>query len=91
MRPGDVIPEHGDTFQRFCKLYDISDIRQITRYIVFLETWQSGHYLEIDGAPISLWSAGEWVSWNGSTKHTAANLGSTNRYTLQLTGFSENT
>lgn len=91
MRPGDVLPQHGDTFQRFRQLYGISDVGQIKRYIVFLETWQSGHYFEIDGMPISLWSAGEWISWNGSTLHMAANLGSTNRYTLQITGFSENT
>lgn len=86
MRPGDVLPEHGDTYDRFCKIHDVKDIQTIRRYIVFLEPWRSGHYFEIDGVPIVQWQAGTWVSWQGDTLHVAANIGSEMRYTLQITG-----
>jgi len=86
MRPGDVLPEHSDTYQRFCKLYSIKDVQTIRRYVVFLEDWQSGHYFEIDNVPITGWQAGTAVHWQGCTPHLAANLGRTMRYTLQLTG-----
>lgn len=86
MRPGDVLPEHSDTYERFCFLHDIKDIAEIKRFVVFLEDWQSGHYFEIQGVPVVGWKAGTWVSWKGSTPHLAANMGQTMRYTLQLTG-----
>jgi hypothetical protein len=86
MRPGDVLPEHGDTYERFCKIHAVSDIQTIRRYIVFLEDWKRGHYFEIEGAPVVQWKAGTWVSWQGDTLHVAANIGSECRYTLQLTG-----
>jgi len=52
---------------------------------VFLEDWQPGHILEIDGSPISQWHAGDYVIWNYDTPHMAANLGLVPRYTAQIT------
>jgi hypothetical protein len=86
MRPGDVLPEHRDIYLRYREIYNIEDTAQIRRYIIFLEDWQSGHYLEIDGTPILQWRAGQGVYWHGDTPHLAANIGKTSRYTLQITG-----
>lgn len=86
MRPGDTLPEHRDIYLRYREIYNVADTAQIRRYIIFLEDWQSGHYLEIDGAPILQWRAGEGVYWHGDTPHLAANIGKTPRYTLQITG-----
>lgn len=86
MRPGDVLPRHSDTYKRFCELHGIDDIAQIKRYVIFLETWKSGHYFEIDDRPVIDWHAGDWVSWQGGTPHMAANMGFDPRYTLQITG-----
>ncbi len=86
MRSGDVLPAHSDTYQRFCQIHQVPDIGQVRRYVVFLEHWSSGHYFEIDGVPVLQWQAGDWISWTGDTVHLAANLGSQDRYTLQLTG-----
>lgn len=86
MRPGDVMPEHRDTYRRFCDLYRVTDPESVQRYVVFLEPWQSGHYFEISNSPILSWQIGDWISWNGSVPHLAANLGRTDRYTLQITG-----
>jgi hypothetical protein len=86
MRSGDVLPEHSDTYSKFRNIYDVSDTNTIRRYVLFMEPWQSGHYFEIDGTPITGWQAGDGVYWHGSTPHLAANLGRTHRYTLQITG-----
>ena len=58
----------------------------ISRALVLLEDWQSGHYLEVDNNPIVNWSAGDTVEWIYDTPHMAANLGLAPRYTLQITG-----
>jgi len=86
MRPGSVLPNHTDTYARFVKLYDIEDPTAIHRAVVFLEPWQSGHYFEIDGTPITGWQAGDTITWHYDVQHVAANIGMTDRYTLQITG-----
>ena len=86
MDPGTVIPEHRDTYLKFKEIYRLSDSHPIARIIVFLEDWQSGHYLELAGEPIIKWRAGDWVCWSNDLPHVAANVGSTPRYTLQITG-----
>lgn len=86
MAPGTTLPNHSDTYERFVKLHDITDIEKIYRAVVFLEDWQSGHYFEIEGTPVIEWKSGDTVIWQGTTPHLAANVGKTNRYTLQITG-----
>lgn len=86
MRPGSVLPNHADTYSRFVKIYDIADPTAIHRTVIFLENWQSGHYFEIDGTPVIGWQAGDTVTWRYDVPHIAANIGMTDRYTLQITG-----
>lgn len=86
MGPGTVLPEHSDIYKKFRELHQVENPQQIRRAIVFLEDWQQGHYFDIDSVPITRWRAGDVVQWNWDTKHTAANVGKTNRYTLQITG-----
>ena len=85
MSPGCILPTHGDTYSLYKKFHDITHNR-IMRIVVFLEDWQSGHYLEVDGKPITEWVAGNWIAWDNNTEHLAANLGITDRYTMQITG-----
>lgn len=92
MSPGTVIPNHRDTYAKFKQIYDITDNDSIWRAIVMLEDWQSGHYLEIDGRPMVNWIAGDTFIWQNDVQHLAANMGTTDRYTLQITGVpNENT
>lgn len=86
MGPGTVLPEHGDTYDRFKKVYKINKDTTIIRIIVFLRDWDRGHYFEMNGIPVLQWKAGDWVCWSDAFLHTAANIGSTDRYTLQITG-----
>ena len=86
MGPGTVLPNHGDTYARFCEIHGITDIQRVYRAVVFLEPWAGGHYAEYDGQPRVQWQRGDWVVWRGDTLHAAANVGFTDRYTLQITG-----
>ena len=86
MLPGRILPEHQDTYKKYRELFNIDNPYSIWRAVVFLEDWQSGHYLEVADCPITGWQAGDCVLWQYNTPHIAANLGRENRYTLQLTG-----
>lgn len=86
MLPGSVLPLHKDRYSYFKKTYKIEDLSKIWRIIIFLEDKKYGHILEIENVLVDDWKAGDWVAWVGSSLHMAANLGTENRYTLQITG-----
>jgi hypothetical protein len=86
MEPGTVLPAHSDTYNKFRKLNKIENPNSIWRAVVFLENWQSGHYFEIDSRNLGYWKKGDYVVWQNSVIHLAANVGETMRYTLQITG-----
>lgn len=88
MLPGEIMPNHQDLYNTYRQKRNIEydEISTITRIILFLQDWQPGHILQIKNVLIPNWKSGQWVSWNGNTEHLAANLGSVNRYTLQITG-----
>lgn len=86
MTPGTILPTHIDTFSKYKQVFDLNLSTVVSRIVVFLEDWQSGHYFEIDKKPVVKWEKGDYVLWEGNIPHMAANIGSTNRYTLQITG-----
>ena len=87
MKTGTVMPVHSDVYKRYIELFDLQGQEHtIRRAIVLLESWQSGHYLEVDGKPYVSWSAGDTVEWIYDIPHMAANIGLNDRYTLQITG-----
>lgn len=85
MPPGSVLPTHSDTYSRYKLIHGLSDSDSVVRVIVYLEDWQSGHYGEMNGTPVLGWKAGDWICWRDGFPHLAANIGKTDRYTLQLT------
>lgn len=85
MRTGVVLPPHRDTYKKYRELFNV-EINEIQRIIVFLEDWQSGHYFEIEGKPIVSWKRGDYIWWRGDAEHMAANIGESDRYTMQITG-----
>ena len=84
-----VLPEHADTYKRFKELNWQAQAPNATihRAIVFLEDWQPGHVLTLNGQQVPQWEAGNMVEWTDDELHLAANIGLAGRYTLQLTGF----
>ena len=82
-----ILPVHQDTYKRYIELFHLQGQEHtIRRAIVFLEDWQSGHYLELKGKPVVGWRKGFTVIWANDAPHMAANIGLTPRYTLQITG-----
>jgi hypothetical protein len=87
MMPGTILPTHQDRYVKYISIFDLQDKEEsIRRAVLFLEDWQSGHYAEYQSRPFVNWRAGAVVEWTYDTPHMAANLGSTPRYTLQITG-----
>jgi hypothetical protein len=87
MNPGTVLPTHKDLYKKYIEIFNLQGQEQyIRRAIIFLENWQSGHYLEICGDVITDWTAGTVIEWAYDAPHLAANIGLTPRYTLQVTG-----
>jgi hypothetical protein len=80
--PGNTSPYHADKHYLLQKAHGTGDTY---RYLIFLEDWQSGHLLEVDGTPIVDWKKGDYIMWDYNTPHMAANIGTDPRYTLQIT------
>lgn len=87
MDTGTVLPVHQDLYKLYIDLFNLQGREHtIRRAIVFLEDWQSGHYFELKGVPVTGWRAGYTAVWAHNAPHMAANIGATPRYTLQITG-----
>lgn len=89
LAPGMLLPMHTDQYGFYRQSNNVTEIDDIVRIIVFLEPWQNGHISEINQTSNFNWHAGSWYGWRGATPHMAANLGQTDRYTLQITGISK--
>ena len=50
-----------------------------------MQDYIPGHYIQIENEVITHYNKGCFVKWKGETLHAAFNLGTENRYTLQLT------
>lgn len=85
MTTDDIMPTHVDHFNRYCEVFSI-DRKDVWRAIVFLEDWKPGHYFEIQNTAICNYNAGHYVLWSCDVPHAASNIGTQNRYTLQITG-----
>jgi len=86
MNPGKILPYHIDAYVRYIDYHKLEEVERIHRAIIFLEDWQPGHIFEIDGYPLTNYKSGTIVVWQYDTPHLAANLGTSDRYTLQITG-----
>jgi hypothetical protein len=87
MMPGTVLPTHQDLYKKYIEIFNLQGLEHtIYRAVIFLEDWQPGHYFEGMDEPLVKWRAGDTVEWIYDTPHMAANIGSTPRYTLQVTG-----
>lgn len=83
----EIMPEHRDHFQNYCKVFNTT-YDKVHRMVIMLEDWKPGHYFELDGVGYVNWKAGDWFKWRGDVPHAASNIGREPRYTLQITGTS---
>jgi hypothetical protein len=84
--PGNFLPMHSDRFDFFKERFSVVDINNIRRIIIFLDKGHDGHLLIVNNQCYINWKKGDYVCWSGSDPHLAANLGTHDRYTLQITG-----
>jgi hypothetical protein len=84
--PGHYLPTHIDRYAFYRQRYNVVNVNQVHRYVMFLEDWKDGQYLTVTNKVYSNWCAGDCVGWQGETSHSAINLGIEDRYTLQITG-----
>lgn len=86
MEPGDNLPYHKDTYKKYIELFDLEKRKKfIVRYVFFVEDRKAGHIFEVDNSIVD-WQAGTYVAWRYDLPHMAANFGTENRFTIQLTG-----
>jgi len=85
LETGKILPFHKDLFKSYRARNNIAERQPITRIIVFLHKQKAGHQLWIEDT-ICIGDAGAFFGWTQNTVHMAANLGTENRYILQITG-----
>jgi len=86
--PGMILPWHKDNYPTYSRNKKANP-RDVVRVMVFLHDSAPGHQLWIEDK-FCFGSAGDWYSWQGNTKHMAANLAEVDRYVIQITGTNPN-
>ena len=82
--PGLILPWHRDNYPTYARNKK-ADVDRIVRIMIFMHDPAPGHQLWIEDK-FCTGPAGSWFSWQGATKHMAANLGECSRYVIQITG-----
>lgn len=85
-RCGQVLPWHQDRFYMLRRLYP-KDTRPIWRFLLFLEDWKTGHFLQAGNSVIHHWQQGDCIVWQPDTWHLSGNMGCETKWTCNITGF----
>ena len=85
-KPGQYMPIHSDRYDAYKQHHNISDDKDVCRYIIMLEDHVPGQMLMIADSIHTGWQAGDVYRWEGDTEHTFYNLSTEDRYAVQLTG-----
>lgn len=83
IKPGNTIPLHSDTFHKLRSKYGV-DVSQCLRYLIFLEDWTLGHFVEFEEVHITKWQKGDVWRFDHNSPHCAANASHRNFYTCQV-------
>ena len=90
--PGQVIPIHKDIFYQIKKRYDVEG-QKIVRANIHLNDWDPGHMIQYqrknDWHDWTKWKTNQGLMFDDTSLHIGMNGGTTDKYTLQLSGFLE--
>lgn len=91
LTPGCFIPPHRDTLYRIKQKVkneniDVSKLYPV-RINLFLQDKQIGHMFEMEGKFLDDYKQGDYLVITPNKLHSVSNIGYLNRYTMQLTGF----
>lgn len=84
--PGSVLPWHIDSYRSYMANMDTDSVVNVRRYIVFVEPWHWGHFVQIGNSVITKWQKGDVISWDFQMPHLSSCAGIVPKFTLKLTG-----
>lgn len=84
--PGQYLPLHYDLYEKYMRLHNINNIKQIVRVMVMIEDGYPGQISQVKDRLWHSWKAGDWISWTGPEHHAVYNFSLHDRYAWQLTG-----
>jgi len=83
LEPREVVPVHRDYFYML-KTKKNAKTEDCIRYLVMLEDWKPGHMVQLDDLALTDWKAGDVWYFDSEVVHWAANCGTENFYTCQV-------
>lgn len=83
--PGNILPIHIDRFLFIKKKYHVSKSKSVVRFLLFLEDWKDGHFLQVRKTIITKWKKGDIILWYPTHKHLSANVGTQDKWTCNIT------
>lgn len=81
--PGQVLPVHTDKFYKLRTKYNV-DIEKCSRYLIFLNDWVLGHYVDFEEQSITRWKEGDVWRFDYRSHHCAANASKVDFITCQV-------
>jgi hypothetical protein len=87
--PGCTLPWHKDSFYMLRqKRQDWEEQEMIpVRYLILLEDWKNGHFIQFENTVVSQWRAGDCWFFCHETFHLGTNAGLESLISLQVSGF----
>ena len=87
--PGNFNAWHFDTYHTVTKRGNLSneDKTKVKRYLICLEDWHWGHFIQIGNSVLAHWKAGQIFSWPYGMYHLTVNAGIKTRWACQVTGY----
>ena len=91
--PGNSLPPHVDVYDSYRKKKNIpeDDAKNIIRYLVFLEDWKIGHFLQFGDSVCCYWKKGDCITWDYGLRHLSTNAGTEPKFAMQITGVQKST
>lgn len=83
LEPREMIPTHRDYFYMLRTKNNV-DVEQCIRYLIMLEDWAPGHMVQFDDLVLTNWKAGDTWYFDTNVLHWAANCGTSNFYSCQV-------
>lgn len=83
--PGNILPIHKDRFIFIKKKFKVTKTKNVVRFLLFLEDWKDGHFLQVRKTIITKWKKGEVILWHPTHEHLSANVGRLNKWTCNIT------
>lgn len=83
LEPREIVPVHQDGFYMVKTKKNVRT-EDCIRYLIMLEDWKPGHMVQLDDWALTDWKAGDVWYFDSTVPHWAANCGSENFYTCQV-------